>query len=199
MPTKRSTTDRTVPIRLGIIGCGAIVRAQHIPAIRAAGQFNLVAVADHSPEAAADAVVAWLGIPIDREDNTHRRHPDVHAFMERRWWPDHKGLLEGSGVEAVLIATPNNTHEAIARDCLAAGIHVFCEKPVAFTIEAHDELDRMASEKGLAFQVGLVLRYSAVFRHVRSLVEKEPTGTPLMMFINEFRPFPQPTTHGGIP
>jgi myo-inositol 2-dehydrogenase/D-chiro-inositol 1-dehydrogenase len=175
-------------IRLGIIGCGAIARAQHIPAIRAAGAIDLAAIADPSRDSAADGAAVWLGIPYDRTGGAHRSYPDVRRFLADSWRPDHAALLAVGGIDAVLIATPNNTHEAIARECLAAGVHVFCEKPVAFTAEAHDDLDRMANERGLVFQVGLVLRYSAVFRHVRRLVQQ--SSAPLMMLVNEFRPFP---------
>jgi predicted dehydrogenase len=176
-------------LRIGVIGCGAIVRAQHVPAIRAAGCFELTAIADPSADAAADVAAAWLDVPQDPA-GAHREHADVRRFVEARHHPDHVALLGAGGVDAVLVATPNNTHLDIVRDCLAAGVHVFCEKPVAFTVEAHDELDRLAAERGLVVQVGLVLRYSAVFRHVRSLVERDPSHPPLMMSISELRPFP---------
>ena len=176
-------------IRLAIIGCGAIVRAQHVPAICSTGAFELAAVADRSAENAADTVAMWLGIEPDREGATHRLKPEVRDFMASSHWASHTDMLASAECDAVLIATPNNTHERIAADCLDAGMHVFCEKPVAFTVEGHRRLEDLARGHDLVFQVGLVFRYSPVFRHVGGLLENEGLGPPLMMLINEFRPF----------
>lgn len=60
---------------------------------------------------------------------------------------------------------------------------------MAFTVEAHDHLERLAADKNLVFQVGLVFRYSDVFRHTQSLLQEPRFGVPLMMTVNEFRPF----------
>ncbi len=157
------------PIRLGIIGCGAIVRAQHLPALLRTRAFDLVALADPSRAAASATAAAWPGVP-----------PAHHT--------DHLALLAAGSCDAVLVATPNNSHAAIVADCLEAGVHVLCEKPVAFTVEEHDRLAAMARARDRIVQVGLVFRYSSVFQHVDELLRRE-LGSPLMMFINEFRPF----------
>jgi len=51
------------------------------------------------------------------------------------------------GVEAVSIATPNNTHFAICRAALNAGLHVVCEKPLCFTVAEAHELEQLCAEK----------------------------------------------------
>ncbi|EJL89944.1 Gfo/Idh/MocA family protein [Pantoea sp. GM01] len=51
------------------------------------------------------------------------------------------------GIEAVSIATPNNTHFTICRAALNAGLHVVCEKPLCFTAAEADELEQLCSEK----------------------------------------------------
>ena len=168
--TERSSTKSHAPIRLGIIGCGAIVRAQHIPAILGTGDFELSAVVDRIPENAADTVATWLEIAPDRAAGTHRDKPEVRRFLASSYWVDHTAMLASADCDAVLIATPNNTHEEIAADCLAAGVHVFCEKPVTFTVEGHDGLEALARHHDRIFQVGLVFRYSSVFRYVHSLL-----------------------------
>ncbi|MCW6032888.1 Gfo/Idh/MocA family protein [Pantoea sp. JK] len=51
------------------------------------------------------------------------------------------------GIEAVSIATPNNTHFTICRAALNAGLHVVCEKPLCFTAAEADELEQLCAEK----------------------------------------------------
>lgn len=176
-------------IRLGIIGCGAIVQGQHIRAIRQNRAFALCGIVDPDPNQAADGFARWLGIEVDRVHGNHRQHPQVVAFLQSCYFDNVLDLLRSSTVDAVLIATPNYTHETIATQCLHAGVHVVCEKPVAFSVEAHDQLEKLAAVKNRVFQVGLVFRYSDVFRHTQRLLQEPQMGTPLMMMIQEFRPF----------
>lgn len=51
------------------------------------------------------------------------------------------------GIEAVSIATPNNTHFTICRAALNAGLHVVCEKPLCFTAAEADVLEKLCAEK----------------------------------------------------
>ncbi len=69
-----------------------------------------------------------------------------------RCYPDYETLLAAAaarqdGIEAVSVATPNNTHFAICRAALNAGLHVVCEKPLCFTTQEADELERLCAEK----------------------------------------------------
>lgn len=176
-------------LRLGVIGCGAIVRGQHIRAIRKSDQLEITAIADPLAQSAADGAAAGLGVPVAYGSTAHRKDPRVRRFMDCHYYPDPESMLAAEDLDAVLIATPNNTHPAIARRCVEAGKHIFCEKPVAFTVEEHDTLQAAAAARSLVFQVGLVFRYSDVFRHARDLIQYEVGAPPLMMFINEFRPF----------
>jgi len=69
-----------------------------------------------------------------------------------RCYPDYETLFAAEaaredGIEAVSVATPNNTHFAICRAALNAGLHVVCEKPLCFTTQEADELERLCVEK----------------------------------------------------
>ncbi|WP_313619779.1 Gfo/Idh/MocA family oxidoreductase, partial [Pantoea septica] len=69
-----------------------------------------------------------------------------------RCYPDYETLFAAEaaredGIEAVSVATPNNTHFAICRAALNAGLHVVCEKPLCFTTQEADELERLCAEK----------------------------------------------------
>ncbi|MEG3129617.1 Gfo/Idh/MocA family oxidoreductase [Pantoea cypripedii] len=69
-----------------------------------------------------------------------------------RCYPDYETLFaaeaaRADGIEAVSIATPNNTHFDICRAALNAGLHVVCEKPLCFTVAEADELEKLCAEK----------------------------------------------------
>ena len=70
-----------------------------------------------------------------------------------RCYPDYRALFAHEaarldGIEAVSIATPNNTHFPIAQAALEHGLHVVCEKPLCFTVAEAEELQRSAAQRG---------------------------------------------------
>lgn len=70
-----------------------------------------------------------------------------------RCYPDYKTLIaeeakRPDGVQAVSIATPNFTHYEIAKAALEAGLNVYCEKPLCFTIEEAEELEALVKKTG---------------------------------------------------
>ncbi len=92
--------------------------------------------------------------------------PKAEAFE------DYKKLLESKEVQAVIIATPTHLHRQIVEDALKAGKHVYCEMPLAHTIEDARAIAKAASEAvKLNFQSGLQLRsdpqkiYALAFVH----------------------------------
>ena len=79
-------------------------------------------------------------------------------------------MIEQGNLDALLLATPTQSHAPLTRQGAAAGLHVFCEKP--FTMEASDSRDLAAlfREKGLVGQVGYHYRYVAAFQEVKPTV-----------------------------
>ena len=74
--------------------------------------------------------------------------------------------------DAVVVATPADTHFALARDALQAGKHVLIEKPMAATLAEADALAALAAERGRVLQVGHLLRYSAEHRAISSRITR---------------------------
>jgi predicted dehydrogenase len=69
-----------------------------------------------------------------------------------RCYPDYGALFEAEakrpdGIQAVSIATPNNTHYEIAKTALEHGVHVVCEKPLSVTVAEAEELRHLAEAK----------------------------------------------------
>ena len=68
--------------------------------------------------------------------------------------------------EAVIVAAPTRFHALLGREVLAAGRHLFMEKPIAATLAEAEDLAAMARAGGLVLQVGHIERFSAAFRAV---------------------------------
>ena len=80
------------------------------------------------------------------------------------------------GIDFVTIATPNNTHYAIAKGFLERGIHVLSDKPAALNLEQAQELEALAAEKGLLFGVSYTYANYALIRQARNMVEHGEIG-----------------------
>ncbi|MFH1057123.1 MAG: Gfo/Idh/MocA family oxidoreductase [Pseudomonadota bacterium] len=79
-------------------------------------------------------------------------------------------------IAAAVIATPAETHYALARECLLAGKHVFVEKPLVLKESEGQELIELAREKGLILMVGHLLQYHPVFVRLKQMVAKGELG-----------------------
>ena len=155
-------------LKVGIAGFGLranlwrSVHASRIPAV-------VTAVCDPSPRGQAEARAA---LP----------EADVTGDLER---------LLSSGVDAVLVTTPDHLHLPVARAALEAGVAVFCEKPLATTIEDCDELLRVARQTRSRLYVGHNMRHMPVVTQLRGLIEAGRIGTVKAIWCRHF------VGHGG--
>jgi predicted dehydrogenase len=98
---------------------------------------------------------------------------------------DYKELLKKSEIEAVYIsATPETTHYPMARDFLAAGKHVFLEKPIALTLEEADELIGLKNKKKLKFTIGYSQRFNPKYAYVRQCIRDGTIGRPVSALVS---------------
>jgi len=92
---------------------------------------------------------------------------------------DYRKLIESPDVEAVIIATPTPTHKEIALAAIQAGKHVYCEAPLATTVEDARAIAVAAqAAPKLKFQSGLQGRSNSLYRHVLKFVKTGVLGTP---------------------
>lgn len=134
-------------IRWGMVGGGngSQIGYIHRSAAMRDRYFDLVAGAFDLDPARGRAFGTDLGVSPDR------CYADYQAMFAAE-------IARPDGIRAVSIATPNNTHYAISKAALLAGIHVICEKPLTFTTAEALELQRLAHDKGLI--VGVTYGYS---------------------------------------
>ena len=89
------------------------------------------------------------------------------------------------GVQWVLVASKNYLHKHYCLAALKAGCHVFCEKPLATTIEDCVSIRDAAAEAGGIFMTGFVLRYAQLYSRVKVLVDEGFLGKIVSLEANE--------------
>jgi predicted dehydrogenase len=97
-------------------------------------------------------------------------------------------MLDGTDIDAVVIATPSKYHAPMVRTCLERGIHVFCEKPFCLDPADSIALAQLASDKRLVTQVGYHNRHIATFREVKRLLEAGVLGTVTHVLAEAYGP-----------
>jgi predicted dehydrogenase len=85
-------------------------------------------------------------------------------------------LLDEERIDAVVVATPTHAHRAPCEQALAAGVHVFCEAPLAHRTEDAKAIARAAQKSGLVFQTGHQRRCSELYPHVLTHVKSGAIG-----------------------
>ncbi len=102
--------------------------------------------------------VAFAGFVEARDD----RAAEVATELGVKRYANGTALLDD--VDAVTIVVPTSAHFAVAKEALAAGKHVFIEKPITATIEEADELLHIAASNGCIVQIGHVERFNRAVR-----------------------------------
>jgi len=103
-------------------------------------------------------------------DHVSRRYPAVRAEQ------DYERVLRDPDLEAVLIATPVSTHHELASKALAAGKHVFVEKPLSESSRQARSLVEQANEARLVLMPGHTFIYSPPVRLSRDLIRRGDLG-----------------------
>lgn len=91
-------------------------------------------------------------------------------------YTDYREMLDNKDVDAVLIATPFNTHSQIAMDALEAGKHVYCEKTLAKGYDAIKALIRKTTGSNQIFQTGHQYHSSRLYSHIVDLIKNGKIG-----------------------
>ncbi len=107
---------------------------------------------------------------------------------------DHKTLI-GLGLDAAVIAAPTHLHHAIALDCIAAGLHVLVEKPIAPSVEEGGQIVAAARRAGVTLMVGHVERFNPAVQSIKQAIEGEQI---LSIAITRVGPFPPRMSSVGV-
>ena len=146
----RPTAPKPSP-GVGWIGAGAFSTETLLPAFRRAGFSRFVAVSSAS------------GITARRAAERHRFEKAVSGTFP---------VIDDPDVDVVVIATPHNTHAELATMALKDGRHVWCEKPLALTMDELGEVEAAWEASGRQLMVGFNRRWSTAVLVARgALVE----------------------------
>jgi predicted dehydrogenase len=139
-------------MRVGVVGCG-YWGSRHVRVLQQLPGVDGVAVIDASEE---------------------RRTLMLRSFPAARAFPDLKSALDE--VQAVVVATPPQSHAALARQALEAGRHVLIEKPMTTTSADARGVIALAEARGLTLMVGHTFEYNPAVRMLREIVASGELG-----------------------
>jgi predicted dehydrogenase len=115
-------------------------------------------------------LVAVCDLRRESLDHVGRRYPAV------RQTTDFESILADPSVEAIVLATPINTHYPLARAALEAGKHTLVEKPLAGSLVEAQALARLADERGLVLMPGHTFLYSPPVQLIGELIASGELG-----------------------
>jgi len=153
------------PIRIGVIGCGDIAVARHLPTMQASPDVRIVALCD------AD---------IDRASTLAVQYEVALATS------DHKQLLNDPSIDAVVICTPPWVTPLLTIESLHAGKHVLCEKPMAVDLETAMKVREAEQSSGYRVQVGFTYRHGPLLETLRDWIREDQLGSPLIYRLGIF-------------
>ena len=100
---------------------------------------------------------------------------------------DYRTLLDNKDIEAVVIATPDHLHERITLDALAAGKHVYVEKPMTWSVAEGPRIIAAAAKSGKLLQVGSQAKTSALTAKAKELIASGALGKVNMIRMGNHR------------
>ena len=164
-------TDAGRPLRVGVVGVG-VMGSNHARVFAGLPGVELAGVADPDRRQ-ADFVARTLGCAAVS---------DI-------------GELLDIDLDAVTIAAPTHLHHDIALACIARGVHVLVEKPIASTVDEGREIIDAAHRAGVTLMVGHVERFNPAVEAVKEAIRNEDI---LSIAITRVGPFPPRMSNVGV-
>jgi predicted dehydrogenase len=151
-PASEGSLPSSRKIRVGIVGCGEVTQIMHWPSLfQLADRFEVMALCDVSAPVLAELGRLW----------------NIGSLAT-----NHRELVTGQDVDAVLIANPNAFHAEVVLDAIAAGKHVLVEKPMCVTRREADQIIAAQKTNNVVVQVGYMRRYAPAFLEACEVVRK---------------------------
>jgi predicted dehydrogenase len=149
-------TKGSTSVKVGLIGCGWVTETLHLPALRGVRAIDVVAVADGD---------------LDRLKRVADR------FQVQQRYTDYLALLDDPAIEAVGVWLPSDRQVEVAQAVLAAGKHLFIDKPLVFDLKVWDRLIEQAAQSNRKIMVvGLPRRWHRLMRRAREVIQQGSLG-----------------------
>ena len=158
------------PVRIAIIGAGAVADYHHVPGIRLDPRATLSAVCDPNEALLEKRQLDWGATKKTTRYEDIARDPDI---------------------DAVIICTPNHTHLPITIACLEGGKHVMCEKPLGLNFAESALMYRTARDRNLRHMTAFTYRFAPSMRYLRHLLTTGALGVPRHFRSQRFLDWPE--------
>jgi scyllo-inositol 2-dehydrogenase (NAD+) len=146
-------------LETGVIGVGTLGRRHAENLRRAISEARLVAVADADGDRARR---------VANELEIEHSYDDIGALLARK------------DIEAVVIAAPSMFHAEFTCLAAAAGKHVFCEKPLALTLDDANSALEAVAKAGVQLQIGFMRRYDPAYANAKKRIDDGEIGESLI-------------------
>ena len=144
-------------IRVGIAGTSLWADSMYLPALANHPDGAIVAVCGRNREKAEARAKRW-------------NIPEVYT--------DYRAMIDSARLDALIVATTNDSHYPITMAALDAGLHVLCEKPLALNYAQAREMAEKATTAGVINMVPFTYRYMPTNRYVKQLIDEGYVGRP---------------------
>lgn len=163
--SQKETSTTSPTYGFGVIGCGAIARQQHLPALLDHSQVRLLAVCDADIEQAS-RVAQHFGSP--------------------HYCGDYRQILDNPAIDAVVISTPPWVTPHLVIEALRSGKDVLAEKPMALSLEEAERVVDAENETGRLVQIGFTYRHGPLMDALRGWIADGLLGSPLLIRLAVF-------------
>ncbi|MDC9606990.1 Gfo/Idh/MocA family protein [Xenorhabdus griffiniae] len=144
--------SETFRIKVGVVGCGSISQIMHLPNLKELNElFEIKAICDFSIR-----LLNKIGQKYNIDDKY--RYTDYAEFLD-------------SDIDAVFVLT-EGSHAPLVSQALKTGKHVFCEKPLCFTVKEAEEIETILKEIDKIVMVGYMKRYDPGFKRALDLIKQ---------------------------
>ncbi len=165
-----SSHSSKTPVRVALIGAGAVSDYHHVPALRLDPRAQLVAACDANAELLAQRRTDWQ---IDKVTT------------------DAAAICADPEIDAVVIATPNFTHLPIAVAAAKAGKHIMCEKPLGLNAGEVRTMYHAARDAGVVHMTAFTYRFAPSMRYLKQLLTSGALGEPRHFRSQRFLDWPE--------
>jgi predicted dehydrogenase len=155
-------------LRVGIIGCGGLAQGAHIPALlkmKESDNVEIVAVSDVYQKRLNEAAGTTGAKPIK----------------------DYRALLDSKDIDYVAIVTPEHQHARMTLDAADAGKHIYCEKPMTWSIDEAKKVVAKIKQTGLKMQVGVQGMSDDSYETAQRMIKEGKIGRPIQAQIDYSR------------
>jgi len=156
-------------LNIGVIGLGAI-GLKHCSALAMIERATIAAVADVDEKALEATAKQYNAAPYN----------------------DFKKMLTHPGLDAVIVATPDQLHRDACVLAAEAGKHLLVEKPIATTLSDAEDIIRATDKAGVKLMVGFALRFSPPYVHAKKVVADGTLGEVVSIFARRLNVITQP-------